>query len=94
MKLDRLLLALGSNPMYSISIRDNVVELRARAPSMHEAASVEGEAEEERQVVVVLQVSDNGDLVPAEAFVEGPSGRTPIPLDEIRWWLEVLDSAT
>ncbi len=92
MKLEKLLSVLGGNPMYSVIVRDDTVELRARAPSALEAASVEGEGEETRSVVVLLSVGEGGELKPEEAYVEGPSGRTPIPLDEIKWWLEVLDS--
>ena len=92
MKLDKLLSVLGGNPMYSVTVREGLVELRARAPSALEASSVsEGEGEG-RSVVVVLKVDENGDLVPLEAYVEGPGGRSPIPIDEIKWWLDVLDS--
>ncbi len=78
--------------MYSITVRDDIVELRARAPSMQEAASIEGVPEEEREVVVILKVESDGELTPKDAYVEGPAGRTPIPLDEIKWWLDVLES--
>ncbi len=92
LRLDKLLSVVSDNPMYSVTVKEGLVELRARAPSALEAASVSEGAGEERSVVVVLKVDEKGDLMPAEAYVEGPSGRSPIPLDEIRWWLDVLDS--
>ena len=92
LKLDKLLSVLGGNPMYSVTVREGLVELRARAPSALEASSVSEGVGEERSVVVILKVDENSDLAPLEAYVEGPGGRRPIPLDEIRWWLDVLDS--
>jgi len=46
----------------------------------------------DREVVVLFSVESSGELKVLEAYVEAPSGRRPIPPDEIEWWLNILES--
>jgi hypothetical protein len=92
LKLETLLKAIGNNPMYHVTVTNERVMLRARAPSESEAASVDSGSSSNRDVVVLFSVESSGELKVLEAYVETPSGRRPISLDEIEWWLNILES--
>ncbi len=93
MRLDRLLSLLESNPMYQVRRLDDHVELVALAPSAQEAASASDVPTFDQRYVVIIIKDMNGEAVPVEAYVESGSGRRPIDLDEIKWWLDLLDSS-
>lgn len=81
------------NPMYGLRQVGDLLELRAVAPPLHEAASVtEGQAAGGgvAEVVVVFKV-EGPRAVPVEAYVDSSDGRRALSLEEIEWWLQVLD---
>jgi len=92
LKLETLLKAIGNNPMYHVTVTNERVMLRARAPSESEAASIGSGPSGDREVVVLFSVESSGELKVLEAYVEASSGRRPIPPDEIEWWLNILES--
>ena len=92
MKLETLLKAIGNNPMYHVTVTNERVILRARAPSESEAASVGSGPGGDREVVILFSVESSGELKVLEAYVETPSGKRPISPDEIEWWLNILES--
>ena len=80
------------NPMYSLRQVGDVLELRAAAPPPSEAMSaIEGQPSGEVAEVVVVFKVEGPKAEPVEAYVDLGSTRRPVSLEEIEWWLQVLD---
>ncbi|MFP3172246.1 MAG: hypothetical protein RXQ79_04290 [Acidilobus sp.] len=96
MNLEKLLQALSGNPMYRISVTGDTVELIAVTPSMGEAASdVEAEPSESRHLIIIFKIKEGNELEPINAYVEDSRGqRRSVGLDEIRWWLDIIEQTS
>lgn len=93
MKLDKLLRFVSGNPMYKVNLLEDTVELIAITPSIGEAASdTEAQPTESRRMIVLFKLSQDNEVIPIEAYVEEGDKRRPLSIDEIRWWLDVLET--
>ena len=90
--IDKLRRFAGGNPMYSLRQTGDLVELRAAAPPPSEASSSAEEQGPEGTAEVVIVFRLEGSMaVPVEAYVDSGGTRKPMNLDEVGWWLQVLD---
>lgn len=95
MKLDKLLQFVSGNPMYKVNLMEGAVELIATTPSIGEAASdTEAQPAESRRMIIMFKVNQDNEVIPIEAYVEEGDRRRPLSIDEVKWWLEVLEALT
>ncbi len=78
--------------MYRVNRFGDLLELRAATPSLGEAASdSEFQYSDRREIVIRFKVV-NDEAVPIEAYVDDGVNRRPLTLDEINWWLNVIEN--
>ncbi|ADL19539.1 hypothetical protein ASAC_1134 [Acidilobus saccharovorans 345-15] len=45
-------------------------------------------------MIIMFKVNQDNEVIPIEAYVEEGDRRRPLSIDEVKWWLEVLEALT